>query len=199
MIELFFIRHGATKGNLQRRYIGRTDEALCALGREQATALKEKAIHVDAVYVSPLRRARETAAILFPDQGYRAVEDFRETDFGIFEGKTADELSGDPQYRAWLDSGCRGNVPGGESVQEVNSRCRDAFLNIIRNTGDGESLAFVVHGGTIMSLMEAFARPKRDFYFWHINNGECIQARYLDGIITDARLAEDGRGDSGLE
>ena len=26
MIDIFFIRHGATEGNLRRRYIGRTDE-----------------------------------------------------------------------------------------------------------------------------------------------------------------------------
>lgn len=188
MIKLFFIRHGATVGNLQRRYIGCTDEALCPLGIEQVMALRKKEIHADTVYVSPLRRARETAAILFPHQEHRIVEDFRETDFGIFEGKTADELSADPQYQAWLNSGCRGPVPGGESAKEVRKRCCNAFLNSICNAKDGESLAFVVHGGTIMSLMEAFAQPKRDLYFWHIKNGECIQARYRDGSIAGARL-----------
>lgn len=188
MIKIFFIRHGATEGNLQRRYIGCTDEALCPLGIEQVMRLKEKTICAGTVYVSPMRRTRETAAILFPDQRHHVVEDFRETDFGIFEGKTASELGGNPQYQAWLDSGCRSPVPRGESVQEVKKRCCNAFLNIIRKTKDGESLAFVVHGGTIMSLMEAFARPRREFYFWHINNGECIQARYMDGNIAGARL-----------
>ena len=35
MIDIFFIRHGATEGNLRRRYIGRTDEPLCEAGIAQ--------------------------------------------------------------------------------------------------------------------------------------------------------------------
>ena len=41
MKTLVFIRHGATKGNLEKRYIGRTDEPLCDIGIGQALKLKD--------------------------------------------------------------------------------------------------------------------------------------------------------------
>ena len=48
MKEIILIRHGATAGNLERRYIGRTDEPLCEQGRLQALWLQQQGLHVDA-------------------------------------------------------------------------------------------------------------------------------------------------------
>lgn len=53
---------------------------------------------------------------------YQVIPEWRETDFGIFEGKTAQEMEEDPDYRAWVDSGCRGPVPGGEQLAEFQAR-----------------------------------------------------------------------------
>ena len=66
MIDIFFIRHGATEGNLRRRYIGRTDEPLCEAGIAQVKALQKRGISVDRLFVSPMLRTRQTADILFP-------------------------------------------------------------------------------------------------------------------------------------
>ena len=64
MTRVYLIRHGQTQGNLERLYIGSTDQPLCPLGR---AALGGRTMPpVDRVYVSPLRRCRETAAILYP-------------------------------------------------------------------------------------------------------------------------------------
>ena len=115
MKEIILIRHGATAGNLERRYIGRTDEPLCEQGRLQALWLQQQGLHVDALLVSPALRARQTAQLAFPAMSYQVIPEWRETDFGIFEGKTAQEMEEDPDYRAWVDSGCRGPVPGGVS------------------------------------------------------------------------------------
>lgn len=49
MIELLFIRHGATEGNLRRRYIGRTDEPLCEAGIAQVKALQKRGLSVNNV------------------------------------------------------------------------------------------------------------------------------------------------------
>ena len=66
MIDILFIRHGATEGNLRRRYIGRTDEPLCAAGIAQAERLRGQNLFADCLFVSPLLRARQTAEIVFP-------------------------------------------------------------------------------------------------------------------------------------
>ena len=110
---MFLIRHGKTKGNLEHRYIGRTDESLCEKGKEEL--LRRRAPEVQRVYASPMRRCIQTAEILYPAREFLKVEDFRECDFGRFEGKNYQELSKDPGYQAWIDSGGSLAFPGGES------------------------------------------------------------------------------------
>ena len=54
MIDIFFIRHGATEGNLHHRYIGRTDEPLCEAGIAQVKALQKRGLSVNRLFVSPM-------------------------------------------------------------------------------------------------------------------------------------------------
>lgn len=178
MIELLFIRHGATEGNLHHRYIGRTDEPLCGEGIAQVETLRKQGLLIDELFVSPLLRTRQTADILFPKMPYTVVDGFAEMDFGRFEGKAADELSGDPAYQAWVDAMCLTPIPDGESVADFKIRCCEAFTETIRTVPDGLRVGFVVHGGVIMAIMEAYAFPKKDFYAYHIGNGECLQGVY---------------------
>ena len=74
MIELLFIRHGATEGNLHHRYIGRTDEPLCEAGVAQVETLRKQGRSVDKLFVSPLLRTRQTAELLFPQMPYTVVD-----------------------------------------------------------------------------------------------------------------------------
>ena len=137
MIDILFIRHGATEGNLHRRYIGRTDEPLCAAGIAQAERLRGQNLFADCLFVSPLLRARQTAEIVFPQMPYALVEGLRETDFGRFEGKNADELSSDSAYQAWVDAMCLTPIPGGEAVADFKKRCCKAFAETIADEQDG--------------------------------------------------------------
>ncbi len=178
MIKLIFIRHGATAGNLARRYIGSTDEPLSAVGITQIEALREKNFAIDQLFVSPMLRTKQSAELLFPGRHYHIVDDLRETDFGIFEGKTADELAASPEYEAWLRSACAGPVPGGEAVNDFKARCRKAFDEIMAGISDNQTVAFVIHGGVIMAIMEAYAVPQKSFYDYHIANGDYLMALY---------------------
>lgn len=184
MIELLFIRHGATAGNLQRRYIGRTDEPLCPAGQAQAETLGALHLQADRLIVSPLLRARQTAAIAFSGQEMSLEPGFAETDFGIFEGKNADELADCPAYRAWVDTGCQGPIPGGEAVSDFKARCCAAFAARMQTLPEGCRAALVVHGGVIMAICEAYALPRRDFYSYHLPNGGLLRARYEGGTLT---------------
>ncbi len=183
--QLLVFRHGATRANLERRYAGgMTDDGLCARGREQvlrgrdrlvafargvSPAVRNQVLSPRVVYVSPLRRAVQTAALLFPQAERRVVADLREMDFGLFENRTADELCADPAtgaaYRAFLDGGgsvaCPPSaVSPGESVADFRSRQAAAFRHIMREqaaAGDGTHLVTVVaHGGTQMALFSQF-------------------------------------------
>jgi alpha-ribazole phosphatase len=132
--------------------------------------LEGKSFQADRVYVSPLRRCRETAEILFPGQSVQVVEDFRETDFGAFEGHTYEELKDDPAYRNWLATNGAAAPPGGESKESQQRRTVSAFLAVSQNWGEDETAALVVHGGTIMALLEAL-EPSCQFFRWQAESG----------------------------
>ena len=168
-MKIVFIRHGLTAGNLEKRYIGRTDEALCPEGIEQ---LRNADIPPCEVLVcSPMKRCLQSAQILFPQQDIITDEDLRECDFGDFEGKSYTELTGNAAYQEWIDSGGSLPFPGGESPQDFRKRCICAFDTIVRKYKEKSSVAFVVHGGTIMAVLERYAFPHRDYFDWHCSNG----------------------------
>ena len=180
-MRTYLIRHGETAGNAEHRYIGRTDEPLSAAGR----ALAEQAAidpFLPLVFVSPMLRARETASILFPNAGQRVLPDLREMDFGIFEGRSPAEMEDDPAYRSWTDSMCLDPCPGGESKALFQERAVNAFMAALREaeTLHMEKAVFVTHGGIIMSVLEALALPKQEFYTYYMPNlggwtAECVK------------------------
>ena len=166
-MRVLMIRHAKTPGNEERRYIGRTDEPLSEIGIAEAEAL-EKNPSLEFVFVSPYRRAKETASILFPNAKQIVIDGLREMDFGVFEGRNADEMENDRQYRAWVDSMCEDPCPGGEKKADFAARCVDAFLEALK-LAQGDAV-FVVHGGTVMSVFEALAEPKRSYYSYSVKN-----------------------------
>lgn len=178
-MTVFLVRHGQTQSNLERRYIGVSDEPLCQQGREALVGVRLPA--VERVYSSSLRRCRETAALLYPGMEPELVPDLRETDMGAFEGHTYGELKDDPAYQAWLDSTGTAAPPGGESKEAVRRRTVAAFLSIVERPAD--RIALVVHGGTIMTLLEAL-EPSRQFYCWQVPNGGGYRCRWADGVLT---------------
>lgn len=180
-MTIYLIRHGQTRGNLERRYMGVTDQPLCPQGR--AALADWRGPEAEAVYVSPLLRCRETAAILYPGTAQTAVPGLRETDFGAFEGHTYEELKDSPAYQAWLDSAGQAAPPGGESREQVRRRVLAAFRTVTAGHAPGERLALVVHGGTIMTLLEAL-EPGGQFYRWQAPNGGGYLCRWDGHRLT---------------
>ena len=170
-MRALLIRHGKTQGNSERRYIGITDEPLSEEGRAEVERVRPDS-SLKLVYVSPLLRARQTASILFPQAEQRVIPDLRETDFGVFEGRSADEMFDDADYREWVDGMCLGPCPGGESRGDVTCRAVAAFIEAIHDAeiAGVEEAVFVTHGGVIMSILEELAVPKRDYYEYQLKN-----------------------------
>ncbi len=180
MIRVLFIRHGKTRGNEEHRYIGRTDEPLSARGREQAQALHSLDFRPDRLFVSPMKRTRETASLAFPGILQESVEGLRELDFGLFENRTAEEMWEFPPYQTWVDSMGLLPIPQGESRDHFMERTVGAFLSTLRGHDPEREEAlfcYVVHGGSIMAILSRLARPKRDFYDSQIKNGSWLLCR----------------------
>ena len=181
MTRLIFIRHGKTSGNLRGAYIGRTDEPLCDEGIKELE--KKDFPPADIVVSSPMRRCIQTADIIYPYVPIKIYNDLRECDFGDFENKSYAELNGDPYYQAWIDSGGKIPFPNGEGHMDFTDRCCNAFLQAV-SENEGKAIAFVVHGGTVMSVLERFAEPKKGYYDYMIKNGCGYQTELADGIIS---------------
>lgn len=169
-MKWLLIRHGQTRGNTERRYIGcRTDEPLCPQGVE--TLKVKKYPPIQRIFASPMKRCVETAQLLYPNVPIEIITDFRECDFGDFENKNYAELNGRDDYQAWIDSGGEMPFPNGESRAEFALRCVHAFESLVSRGISGDC-AVIAHGGTIMAIMEKYARPSGGYYDFQVGNAE---------------------------
>lgn len=188
MLKVVLIRHFATKGNLERRYIGITDESIEIVSDRKG--MNRRAYpEVEKVFSSPLKRCLETAALIYPDDAPEIVSDLRECNFGIFENKNYKELRNHPDYQAFIDSGGTLDFPGGEGIEEFKKRTQEAFLEVIEQSIHAglRSVALVVHGGTIMSILDRYSSPHQDYYSWQVKNGEGYE------FFLEKKNAENGR------
>ncbi len=158
MKKIYLIRHAVTKSNALRLFLGQSDEPLSEQGIDDARALFSAGVpEAEKIFVSPLTRCRQTAEILFPNARLEIIDEFIEINFGKFEGKNHDQLIANvPEYKIWLDSGGRSQIPGGENMAALRARCRVGFFKVLGLLGEKNSAALVVHGGTIMALLEEF-------------------------------------------
>lgn len=163
IVEL--IRHGATELSERRCYQGRLDTPLSEAGKNSLKASTDK--H-NVVYITNKRRTAETAALLFPEAEQRVVAGLREIDFGAFEGKNYLDMENDAEYRAWVEGGCWGRCPGGESRSEFSARVCDTFSALVESAlAEGrKEVLIVAHGGTQMAVLERWGEPKKAYYAW---------------------------------
>lgn len=175
-MRIVLIRHGRTAGNSELRYIGRTDEPLSFEGIGELIGTDFPPC--GRLFCSPMKRCIQTAELIFPGVEAELCNELRECDFGDFEGRNYIELSLDSRYQRWIYSGGEGAFPNGEAPADFKRRCVDGFLKCLENAGEAENITFVVHGGTIMAIMEHFALPHKGYYDWHTPNGHGYAAEF---------------------
>lgn len=207
-MEIILIRHGKTAANSENRYNGRTDDPLCAEGLAEIERVR-KYPDVPLVYASPLMRARQTAKIVFPNAEEVVIENLREMDFGDFEGRTAEEMGNDPDYRAWVAGECLAACPNGESVPQFAKRAAGAFAGAMADAMRRKEtrVGVAAHGGVIMAVMSAFSHADRSYYDWYVHNGggfflaldEAAWAAGKPGFASYERFGEAGDSQTMLE
>ncbi|MDD6543255.1 MAG: histidine phosphatase family protein [Clostridiales bacterium] len=174
MRRLTLIRHGLTEGNVRRWYYGALDLPLCEAGadalREAAAAGLYPPIGQAKILTSGLLRTEQTLRLLYGDVPHEAWPELREISFGIFEGKSYDELNGRADYAAWLAGDWFGNVPpGGESFAQAQARI---LAGLARMQAQREDILAVVHGGTVLTIMQAlFPEEEKNGYEWQPRPG----------------------------
>ena len=173
---LALIRHGQTDWNLAARMQGRTDIPLNDTGRAQARAAASvfAAEPWHAVVSSPLRRARETAAILAEHLEAplgAAYDELIEQEFGEAEGTLVSELDA-----RWPDRDFAGKEPD----HEVGERGVRGLDRVARDH-DGQRVLVVAHGTLIRHTLATITGhdprhyPRLDNLSWsHVRSNPSV-------------------------
>ena len=148
--ELWLIRHGETEWSADGRHTSRTDIPLTDHGRKRAEELRDylKGTSFNAVFESPMQRARETCAIAgFGDQA--VVENgLKEWDYGVYEGKTTREIQADiPGWSVW-----KNEIVGGETVEHVGERADGVIARALAAAPPGGKVALFAHAHILRIL-----------------------------------------------
>lgn len=170
MKKLILIRHGETDYGLQGKYCGYDDIPLNANGIKQANCLraKLKKIRIDIVYSSDLKRAYQTAKIIFQNKVIHKRKGLREIDFGQFSGLTFEEANRlyPDVYKIWLNNPANAKIPDGENLHNFAKRVKGSFNKIFKQNMK-KTVALVTHGGPIKIVLLKILNQDLD-KFWDI-------------------------------
>lgn len=141
---LYFIRHGQTDYNLNKKLAGRVNIALNEFGKLQAKeiAITIKDINIDIIFCSPLIRAQQTCSIINENRNVEVIlkEELVERDFGKYEGKNYSKIDGEKCWN-YFDNTYDKKI---ETLKDVFGRVYN-FLDNIKNRYKDKNVLIVAH------------------------------------------------------
>ncbi len=184
------MRHGISGYNLQRRVQGHCDDStLSDQGRETArlVGLALQGLPLDAVYSSPLQRARETADIILKTVGQpellQTTDLLKEINLVQWEGMAFDEVERQfpEDYLAWRDRPHQLKMqmlrPDGSSVEyypvlALFDQARE-FWKMVLPQSEGKTILVVAHSGINRALISTAVglSPERYHSIYQTNCG----------------------------
>lgn len=191
-MKFVLIRHGEIDSNRAKIYSGRSDEPLNATGRSQAIAAADRLIPLGLkhLYTSPLRRARETAAILGErvDCEPVVIEAFNELLMGPWEGLSEAEVEVHfrESFALWNRAPADLVIVGRETLQQVQVRAVAGVLDVARR-GTGGVFGVVSHVAVIRTvLLFTERRPLNDYKRIHVPNASPVTIEWNEEHLTEA-------------
>ena len=184
-MKIWIARHGQTDLNHNKLMQGRVDEPLNKKGIAQARQSRQNIgdVRFDAVYASPLKRARLTGAIIGDVDMEDIIVDDRliETDFGKYEKKKY-YLLGPAMTAYWSFPKVFPTPRTVESIASMKARAA-SFLQELE-THDYENVLVACHGG-IMRVLCGYLDEAPDGLRWkRAKNCEIRVYEYKDGHHT---------------
>lgn len=165
------VRHGQTDANKQKAYMGRLDHSLNETGLEQAAGI-ELPIHPDLIFTSPLKRTRETAAILgnkYSISNILVDERLAEKAGGEVEGMPYETIAEKypDVWGTWethpLEHNIHSKFPNGESDREVAQRLEHLFFDL-EKMHQQKAIVLVTHSGVIQSVRYLLGKTQAEIY-----------------------------------
>lgn len=199
--RLLLVRHGRPEAlDERKRLLGKSDWPLSEEGRRQAKELAKRldSVEWNGAFVSPLKRARETASIALKGHpsAVAVLPVLAEIDLGEWDGRPRDEMEETfPALFAERERDLYGFIhPGGESFRDLSRRCLPAVRQILHTPG---CWVVVAHAGVFrvvlheilgISFSETFRRDPG--YGQFLDLGRFGDSVFFDG--KEYRLMRDG-------
>lgn len=168
MSKLVLLRHGQSKWNVEGKFTGHTDVELTEQGIAEAVFTKStlEDIEFDTVFISPLKRTRDTAILALGDKKYLDIGgtekmELIERDYGDLSGlthKEAEDLHGKTQVNQWRNS-YDVRPPNGECLKDVVERVMPFFNNEVNPLLDSDKNVLIVsHRNPIRAMVQHLDR-----------------------------------------
>ena len=148
------LRHGDVEGG--RKYRGQLDDPLSELGWQQLRDTTANKQNWQQVITSPLTRCADfaeelTKTYLLPLQ---TRAEFKEVSFGLWEGKTADELlnSEADAIKSYWDDPINTTPPQGENLWAFEERVLNGWKNILTEF-QGKHILLISHAGVMRIIL----------------------------------------------
>lgn len=173
---IFFVRHGLTDWNKERRFQGTCDIPLNADGLAQAqrAAARCKELGFERIYHSTLKRAAQTAQAVADAAGAPLIAHtgFNEVCMGLFQGLNHAQAREQYPDSRYFDDPVHAAPPEGESLLQLQERALRALEFVEQDAAGCERVAVVSHGALLKTLLSAVAGiPLESFSKFDISNG----------------------------
>lgn len=209
-VNLYLIRHGQTAFSRENRFCGTSDPALTEAGQAMADAFAQAyaSLTWDAIYSSPLLRARQTADALARVTGVPAVIDdgLAEIAYGEWEGLGVEEVQArwPEAYAYWAEDVASRGAPGGETAFHVAARAMRT-VEAIRSRHETGNVLLVSHKATLRIITCALLGLDVRLFRERISQPVAAVSRFtltkltakLDVLGDRAHLPEDLRAAEG--
>ncbi|WP_241657708.1 histidine phosphatase family protein [Anaerobacillus alkaliphilus] len=173
IVSITLFRHGITKENLEKRYIGWTDVSIDmnSLNEVRIPTLERS---FQKVFSSDLKRCVETACLLVPGSTIIKDSRLRELHFGEWERKTYNDLKDQKEYQQWLRAPFLLTTPKGEAYTQLETRVLEFWKELITvfENEETKNVLLITHGGPIRFLLTYFSpkESKKDWWEWSIEH-----------------------------
>ncbi len=196
MTRVYLVRHGTTDWNKEEIFRGRADCQLNETGHAEARALAEYFTHIplQAIYSSPLSRARETAQAIGAAKGLQLISApaFVDIDFGAWQGLPLREVREkySDLYRLWRERPQAITFPGGENLAQVRARAWEGLQRVVQE--NPEKTALIISHRVVTKILLCAVLGLDDSHFWQIkqdttavNCFEYTRGVFVTSLIND--------------
>jgi probable phosphoglycerate mutase len=197
-MRLIFVRHGESEWNRIGRYQGQLDAPLSDLGLRQAEALAARLAteKLDAIYASPLQRAKRTGEAIaqqHPDVPFIEDDAILEIHHGDWQGLYASEVRErfKEELEEWRTYPTRCQMPNGESFSNILKRTLNFRERLCREHGGDASIVVSTHDVVIKILIaEALGMHMDRINRLWITNASISVVEYTDDLPFLVSLSE---------